>query len=167
MEFQASNLAWSKTTLRVFFCAYGEIFKNTFFYRTPPNDCFSKNILQNTSEGLLLRDVNSEFENLRKTLTGSCFYMQLRIINVFLFENLRKTLTGNLSYIHLRIINVFLGIFQHPEIHHNNCFSKQPWTAIFVLPFDLALVLDFKINELINQNENQLAFSIRKIKNWF
>ena len=40
LRHEGCNFLKKETLTQVFSCEFCEIFKNTFFYRTPPNDCF-------------------------------------------------------------------------------------------------------------------------------
>ena len=110
----------------MFSCEFCEIFQNTFFYRTPPGDCFCIMHFRRCTFNLFN---NPCLE--RKGNQWNCMFKQFVFMSIF--RNISHTYIGfNINY-NLFIINLFSSYFWtstltklNLPLHHRNFSETFP-----------------------------------------
>ena len=98
---QACNFIKKETLTQVFSCQLCKIFKNTFFYRTPPGDCFyldmfcRKGALKNFANFTGKHACRSLFLIKLQAYRLTCFYEKYTLLSVA-FKSLDFGLIGNI-----------------------------------------------------------------------
>ena len=82
---QGCNFIKKESLAQVFSCEFCEIFKNTFIYRTSPNDCFCKSENEGIMTGFVTEEIIEEIFHslllgLGESMKGSKFVFMFRWI---------------------------------------------------------------------------------------